>query len=231
MCRSAGMMTTMMCRVIGLGCLCTVVALAAGCDGRSGRVGDKEGVGPVVVARDVRKHFGEATMDVVMQAERVEVYRLGSSRGAEAAAADDAGSGDAGADAAVSDSAADATEGARFLRGRIIDGPITPDAAWVGELRAILASSDSYGWDYAKGCMPMPGVGIRFVRGDQRVDIWLCYSCTELGMGLYAAGGTEPVATASEDFDEVSGAMIALAKRVFFGDAAIQALPNWDKPI
>jgi hypothetical protein len=54
---------------------------------------------------------------------------------------------------------------------------IVPDDAWVGRLRELVGTSRYYTWDWRKRCLPVPGVAVRFWKGDEGVEILFCFQC------------------------------------------------------
>ena len=100
----------------------------------------------------------------------------------------------------------------------ILAGPVHADAAAIAELSSILRDPETYDWYRAKGCDFTPGVGLRLVRDASRVEIALCFECDELK--IWRMGRT----VGMEDFDAARPRLVALVKRLFPDDAAIQAL-------
>ena len=100
----------------------------------------------------------------------------------------------------------------------ILSDPVRADAATIQELSAILRDPDTYDWYRAKGCDFTPGVGLRLVRDASRVEIALCFECDELK--IWRMGRT----VGMEDFDAARPRLVAIVKRLFPDDAAIQAL-------
>lgn len=89
---------------------------------------------------------------------------------------------------------------------------LTPEQR--SELVGLLAKDDSYGWDYAKGCEPMPGVLVTFEDGATYARLRICFSCQMLG---YKPGQWE-------DFDPINGKLVQWVKGVFPDDELIQKL-------
>ncbi len=92
------------------------------------------------------------------------------------------------------------------------------DAKSAAELTAILTSADTYWWDIAKGCEFEPGVAIRFTDAAASTDVLLCFACNEMAV---FRGGTR---VGGEDTDNARATLVAIARRLFPDDAAIQAL-------
>src|SRR5262249_4775447 len=90
-----------------------------------------------------------------------------------------------------------------------VEGPIAVDPASARELSRILTDNQSYGWDYYKGCLPEPGVKLRFVRRTAHTDVYFCFRCGTL-MG---ADTSNPWAMAN--FDPASMKLAAVIKRIF----------------
>ncbi len=103
---------------------------------------------------------------------------------------------------------------ARRENEKRVAGPVPLDAEQTSRLTRLLLDDDSYEWDYAKACLPTPGVLIVFENATGRSEVRLCYECNivqfEPGRG--------------EDFDPVAAELIDWAQDVFPEDEAIQAL-------
>jgi len=93
---------------------------------------------------------------------------------------------------------------------------LTPEQR--AELVGLLARDDAYGWGYAKGCEPMPGVLITFEDGATFARVRICYGCMMIG---FSPGNWE-------DFDPIYAELVAWAKGVFPDDQAIQSLGTED---
>jgi hypothetical protein len=158
--------------------------------------------GPAVAEARVATYFGRETWDIIEYPDRIEVHRL------DAAAALNPG-GDSRP---------------RLARYPVVGEPVSPSPGWTERLRRVIRDSDSYAWNRPKLCKPRPGVGVRFTRGGDRVDLWLCYECSILGMDRYTGAQTQPAASPSRDFDPAAERLIALAKEVFPHDHQIQEL-------
>ena len=96
------------------------------------------------------------------------------------------------------------------------------DPAFGSRLAAALFDPDSYQFNSAKGCIFDPGVAFRVWKGDEHVDVLLCFTCSEFIVYVPEAGGK--ARRAGEDFDDNRAAFVRLAKEAFPGDAKIQAL-------
>ncbi len=101
-------------------------------------------------------------------------------------------------------------------------GPINVPDEEVSKLRAVLLDESTYGWDYAKGCIPDYGVRIQFQHKTDNVDILLCFECDILL--VYHNGKV----VGGEDFDDGRAQFVAIVKTLFPDDQAIQSLK--DKP-
>lgn len=99
----------------------------------------------------------------------------------------------------------------------VISGPVEVDADAAEKLRRVLLDAGSYQWETAKGCKFQPGVVVRFA-GKQTVDVLFCFSCDEIVVLVDAkrVGG--------EDIDNVRGQLLAIVKKLFPEDKAIQQL-------
>lgn len=97
-------------------------------------------------------------------------------------------------------------------------GPIDVDDSAAKELAVMLRNPGTYDWPSAKGCTFEPGVAVRFTGPSGTIDVLLCFSCDELKIlrnGRIVGG---------EDFDNARPRLLAIVKRLFPDDAAIQSL-------
>ena len=104
----------------------------------------------------------------------------------------------------------------------VISKPIVVAKPLATELTAILSSPDSYGWDYAKFCELQLGVQLSFYRGDDRLDVLLCFQCDELQVRWKDARSE------AEDFDAIRPPLVRAVKALFPDDAVIQGLKEGD---
>jgi len=146
---------------------------------------------------DVRRIFGGSTGVAVLRgADRVEVYRIGE-------LPDEIDWQDAG----VTDYP-------------VLDGPIAVPISDANQLASILGDPKTYSWDFAKACVTRPEVRLDFIRGNDRLQIMLCFECDISTNFLNATlvGG--------EDFDNVRPALVRITRSLLPNDLAIQALPE-----
>ncbi len=98
-------------------------------------------------------------------------------------------------------------------------GPIEIPPATVSKLRAVLMDDSVYLWDVAKACgEPDYGVRFQFQKGEDKVDVLICFKCNMLG--VYHNGD----AVEYEDCDNGRSQLIEIAQELFPGDAVIQSL-------
>ncbi|RLS54066.1 MAG: hypothetical protein DWH91_12795 [Planctomycetota bacterium] len=98
-------------------------------------------------------------------------------------------------------------------------GPISIPEATAVKLRSILMDDTIYLWDVAKACgEPNYGIRFQFQRGQDNVDVLICFECDILG--VYHNGQSVDY----EDCDYGRAQLIAIAKELFPDDPAIQAL-------
>jgi len=100
----------------------------------------------------------------------------------------------------------------------ILAGPVRVAADDASELAVALTFPDSYLWETVKGCMPEYGLCLSFFRGDNRVDVLVCFECNIL---LVTLNGT---VSGGEDFDAIRPLLVRIAKAAFPADSVIQAL-------
>ena len=101
---------------------------------------------------------------------------------------------------------------------RMSAGPFAIAAMEATALRMLLFDEKTYGWDYAKGCMPHYGVRIQFVKDNQRVDVLFCFDCDILT--VYYNGKV----IGGEDFDDARPRLVELMKKIFPNDDVIQSM-------
>lgn len=107
-----------------------------------------------------------------------------------------------------------------FYGHRIIGAGPALSPAQIDDVRRLVFDAGSYVWESAKGCEFEPGVALRFYGGDPNlkpVDVLLCFSCDEWAFHNHGA-------EASEDFDPIRPALLALVKALFPDDPVIQGL-------
>ena len=97
-------------------------------------------------------------------------------------------------------------------------GPIDVPDDQIAKLHAVLLDKSTYGWDYAKGCIPDYGVRIQFQHDSHEVDVLLCFECDILS--VYHNGK----AVGGEDFDDGRPQLVKIVKTVFPDDQVIQSL-------
>lgn len=81
----------------------------------------------------------------------------------------------------------------------------------------MLVSPMTYRWGITRACLPSPGVRLSFVRGDERVDVLLCFECDILLVfrnDKYIGQGI---------FDGASNELVEAMKELFPADPVIQA--------
>lgn len=101
----------------------------------------------------------------------------------------------------------------------ITSGPVSVPASVGSQVAAVLTSPRSYGWHFtAKACMPSYGVRLSFHRGNERVDVMLCFECDILWV---LRNG---VSTGGEDFEDVRPVLVRAVKTLFPNDPVIQSL-------
>lgn len=166
-------------------------------------------VGAAVLAKDqapasgpskrVVRFLGEPALAVLREADRVEVFRLKNERAEEG-------------EERVGNYAV-------TVRGK------EQGRNFAARLREVLTDEGTYVWDSGKGCDFDPGVGYRVWKGEQRIEVVLCFSCDQLVVfSPKAADGS--VRSASADFDPARPALVKLAKEAFPDDPVVQALPG-----
>lgn len=98
-------------------------------------------------------------------------------------------------------------------------GPVPLSAADVEKVSAALVSPRSYYWgDKKKACKPVYGVKLSFFRGEDRIDVMLCFACRMLWL---ARNG---VTTGGGNFDAIQPVLARAVKAAFPDDPLIQAI-------
>jgi hypothetical protein len=98
-------------------------------------------------------------------------------------------------------------------------GPVTLDVQAVKELAEIFLDIKTYKRGVDDGCLPTPGVKLRFAR-DHGEPVWvfLCFECDVL---IVYDG---PTRRGADSFHPVTPALRAIVKKLFPNDPLIQAL-------
>jgi hypothetical protein len=101
----------------------------------------------------------------------------------------------------------------------ILKGPIAVGQANAEVLQHTLLDRNSYIW-MPKGCNPVPGVRIDFIRGDKHLTVFVCFECdmtTNVLNGKIVGGG---------NIDKARPTLVRIARALFPDDATIQSLPE-----
>lgn len=107
----------------------------------------------------------------------------------------------------------------------IWSGPIAVPDTVASLLATTLLSEESYMWDHVKACDPEFAVCLVFHRGEERVDILLCFDCSVL---LVARNG---VVSGGENFDFAQPTLARAVKELFPSDPALQAIEEKDPAV
>jgi hypothetical protein len=111
-----------------------------------------------------------------------------------------------------------ASDGFRIHGWPVLAGPADVDPATAASLAGVLLADGTYEWDMSKACEFMPGLAIRQTRGTHTVDVLVCFSCDEVG--FWTNGARSGV----EDMDSRRADLVAIARKLFPGDAKFRAL-------
>jgi len=114
-------------------------------------------------------------------------------------------------------------EGARSIEQMAIAGPIKPKDQWVDQVVTLLGDSRNYSWDIAKACAMMPGVALRFKKGESTTDVRFCFECRMLSIGQDSGRAK------AEDFDPMNDELIELMKEALPKDPVIQSLTYYHR--
>ncbi len=93
--------------------------------------------------------------------------------------------------------------------------PVVPSPEWAARLRAVLGDSRNY--QYAKPCVPHPGVGVHFKGGPEQATLLLCFECDMLSFA-------KPGEFRWRSFDPARAELVKLAREAFPLDPVIQGL-------
>jgi hypothetical protein len=144
--------------------------------------------------KKVAEFLGAGVVDVLRNADKVEVFRVGNSE----------------------HSKQETLAGHSVIsKGKDQD----KDKEFAGKLRDILFDEKTYDFGSAKECKFNPGVAFRVLSGDKTILVLLCFTCKE----LMIVGGSE-TKERYEDFDGSAAKLTALAKLGLPDDKEIQAL-------
>ena len=91
---------------------------------------------------------------------------------------------------------------------KIIKAGPALDASQTRRLRKAVLSRHTYVFNDSKGCLPRPGLGLRFIHDGHRVDLALCFEC--LMWSFYSDGEVH-----DEDFDGSARELRELAHELF----------------
>jgi hypothetical protein len=97
-------------------------------------------------------------------------------------------------------------------------GPAAVGKDTVKDLTTVLSAPESFLWNIGKGCIPVWGVRFSFFRGDDRLEVLLCFNCDILGVRLNDGELQD------QNFDRVRPQLVRLVKAVFPDDPVIQKL-------
>jgi hypothetical protein len=149
------------------------------------------------VPAEVKKHLDEKTIAVLAGATRVEVFRLGEAAGAPDQA-----------------------------KAETLDGfPVAARGKeqgkeFAGNLTKVLLDEKTYSTTFA-ACF-MPGVAFRVWKGEECVDVVVCFKCSNFYCGPKTTQAQENACFA--DSPAAAAALVRLAKEALPDDKEIQAL-------
>lgn len=91
----------------------------------------------------------------------------------------------------------------------ILSGPVVVDDSAAQALSGVLRSGGSYLWDAAKGCLPFPGVLVRFESEGTTTDVAFCLECDILQ--IYRDGRESGL----EEFDPARQQIREIVRQIF----------------
>lgn len=110
------------------------------------------------------------------------------------------------------------SDGPKIHGFTILSGPVDVPPAAFARVADVLQSDGTYLWDVAKACEFVPGVALRYRRGETTGDVLICFSCDEIEIRDGAGH------RGHEDVDPRRADLVAVAKALFPDDPKIQAL-------
>ena len=175
-------------RIARLAGALVVLAAAAAAAGCEG--------GDGVTTERVRGLLGEKAIAVLSEPDRVEIYRiLGQER----------------------DDRPKPAAGVKRIDGfAVIAQGRDRKPEWTARFAAVFFDENTYELDSAKGCELDPGVAVVLTRGEDVLEVVLCFSCDEFRMSGVSDFG--------EDFDSARPVLVALVKEAFPDDPVVQGL-------
>jgi hypothetical protein len=129
----------------------------------------------------ISKLFGDRNVETIRSPERVECYRLRPPR--------------------TTNEVRKQGSTPLYNLWPVLAGPIIVDTKTAADLSKALLDEKTYClWDEGKGCIPSPGVMLRFIRDTGSVDIAFCFECDM----LFTYQGSEPIYGANFDYSHNS---------------------------
>ena len=107
------------------------------------------------------------------------------------------------------------------LEYEVTGGPVAASMELAEQLKETLLSPETYPmrWMMAKECgLPVYGVKLSFYQGDERVDVYLCFGCSDLAV-VREESACDPA-----DFSRGKRVLLDAVKELFPQDAEIQAI-------
>lgn len=101
-------------------------------------------------------------------------------------------------------------------------GPVSVSETLATELSRDLTTTSSYWWNAGKLCIPRYGVRLSFYRGQDQVDVFLCFECKDLRVARNGKVTSRPGNDTS--FDSINGRLVLAAKTLFPDDPEIKEL-------
>jgi hypothetical protein len=101
-------------------------------------------------------------------------------------------------------------------------GPVWKDEK-AKAVAAIFLDEKSYEWEQKKLCDPQPGVMFKLFKGDERIEVLLCFECDIVQFIALDAKG-QKIASAINDFDPARPKLVKLTKEALPDDKVIQGL-------
>jgi hypothetical protein len=100
------------------------------------------------------------------------------------------------------------------------------DAVFTSKLRAILVEGQGAPSEPPKSCAFQPGVAFTFVKGTDRVELLLCFTCNEFEIVSFPPKAPEPI-RARRWFDAYRAAFVRIAQAALPDDEVVKGLKAW----
>lgn len=112
-------------------------------------------------------------------------------------------------------------EDKRGKPGAVTAGPVTVSPEQISRLSYVLQAPESYWWNTHSACIPHWGVRFTFYQGTDKLDVLLCFQCSQLGVSFNGSKLED------KDFDLIQPQILQIVKPLFPNDKVIQELRDF----